>query len=677
MTDINPLLATSGLPSYSKILPSHIALALDTVLADNRLALAQLQKQEPRGTSWEEFALPLDELNARLEEVWGQISHLNAVCNSPEIRTAFEESVVKLSEYSSELGQNKWIFEGYTTLANSESFASFNPARRAIVERTLRDFHLSGIHLPEPEQKRYRELTQSLSELSAQFSNNVMDATQAWSRQILDEAELSGIPDAAKAFMQQCANSKGSEGWLLTLEPPCVQAVVTFADNRALREEIYWANATRASEVGPCAGDFDNSPVMQSILECRKELALLLGFSSYAELSLATKMADSTTQVLTFLRDLASRARDAAEKDLEQLRLFALKSGIETLQTWDQAYYTEKYRLEHYSVSQKKLRRYFPVDHVLTSMFKLASCLFEVTFDECRDFDRWHADVRLFEVREEGTVIGHFYLDLYARPNKRAGAWMNGCRSRRRDAKGNLHTPVAQLVCNFDPSSFGEPALLTHENVLTIFHEFGHGLHHLLTQIDEPGASGINGVVWDAVELPSQFMERWCWQPEVLQMLSSHLETAKPLPKELQDRLIDTRCFQAGLFLLRQLEIALFDFELHALAGHADPLNIMQQVRGEVSVMPPPIYNRFANTFQHVFVGGYAAGYYSYLWADVLAADAFSRFAEEGLFNVDVGLKFKKTVLALGGSQPALSLFEQFRGRAPRIDSLLEFYGLS
>lgn len=677
MTDANPLLANDGLTQYSKILPSHIAPALDGVLADNRLALKNLKKQGPGGSSWETFVIELDELNAKLESVWAPISHLNAVANSPEIRKAYEESIVKLSEYSSEMGQSKWIFDGFTALSAHEKFKSFTAARRSIVERSLRDFRLSGVHLTEEGKQRYRNLTQSLSELSTQFSNNVMDATQVWSRLVEDEAELGGIPVAAKILMQQSATSKGLQGWLLTLEPPCVQAVMTFADSRKLREEIYFANVTRASEVGPHAGSYDNNPVMQRILAHRGELASLLGFGSYAELSVATKMADSPEQVLEFLRDLVSRARTAGQKDLEQLRGFASERGLETLQVWDQAYYSEQYRLEYYSLSQEELRRYFPIDHVLGAMFELASSLFGVAFEECSDFDRWHSDVRLFEVKEAGQVIGHFYLDLYARPNKRSGAWMDGCRSRRRDAQGRLHTPVAQLVCNFDPSSPGEPALLTHDDVLTLFHEFGHGLHHLLTRIDEPGASGINGVAWDAVELPSQFMERWCWQPEVLQTLSCHLDSGEALPVSLQNRLIETQYFQAGLFLLRQLEIALFDFELHAGKGDAEPLRVMSQVRKEVSVMPPPDYNRFANTFQHIFAGGYAAGYYSYLWADLLAADAFSRFSEEGLLSREVGASFRETILALGGSESELALFKRFRGRAPQNDALLELYGLS
>lgn len=677
MHTINPLLSVGDLPIYSIISAEHVGPAVDQVLADNRQALARLTEENPSDLGWEDFVLWIDELHVALDRVWSPVNHLNAVCSTPELREAHDAALAKISAYSTELGQNKILYKGFQTLLNSPNYIHFDVAQCSVIDHALRDFKLSGVHLEPASQQRFRELNLNLSELGSLFGNNVLDATQAWSRLLTDEAQLAGVPAAAKSLMAKIAKDRGMQGWLLTLDVPCVQAILTYAEDRMLREELYFNNVTRASEIGPNAGAFNNGPVMQQILECRAELAQLLGYENYAQLSLVSKMADFVPQVLEFLRQLAEHSRAGAMQELLQLSVFAAQQGVKDLQVWDIGYFSELYRQHYYALSQEALRRYFPVDHVLKGMFELVERLYGVQINELKDFDTWHSDVCFFEVVEQGEVVGRFFLDLYARPNKRAGAWMDGCRSRRRDGRGVLHTPMAYLVCNFAPALEGEPALLTHDEVLILFHEFGHGLHHLLTRVEQSSVAGVNGVAWDAVELPSQFMENWCWQPEVVRSLSCHVDTGNPLPDDLLKRLLESRGFQAGLAMSRQVEFALFDFELHASSEVLDPTVLMATVRQEVSLLPPPSYNRFANTFSHIFAGGYAAGYYSYKWAEVLAADAFSRFMEEGLFNPVVGKAFRETILAQGGAEPAMDLFKRFRGREPNINALLELSGLS
>ncbi|MGH8355515.1 MAG: M3 family metallopeptidase, partial [Pseudomonas sp.] len=459
---------------------------------------------------------------------------------------------------------------------------------------------------------------------------------------------------------------------------PSYYAVMTYADDRALREELYGAYCTRASDQGPNAGQFDNGPLMLEILDLRQELARLLGFGNFAELSLATKMADSSAQVLHFLRDLALRSKPFAQRDLAELQAFATEQGCAELQSWDVGYYSEKLREQRYSISQEALRAYFPIDRVLTGLFAIVQRLYGIEIAELQDFDSWHPDVRLFEIREHGQHVGRFFFDLYARANKRGGAWMDGARDRRRNAQGELVSPVANLVCNFTPAVDGQPALLTHDEVTTLFHEFGHGLHHLLTRVEHSGASGINGVAWDAVELPSQFMENWCWEPEGLALISGHFESAEALPQDLLDKMLAAKNFQSGLMMVRQLEFSLFDFELHASHGDGrSVLQVLEGIRDQVAVLRPPAYNRFANSFAHIFAGGYAAGYYSYKWAEVLSADAFSKFEEEGVFNAEIGRAFREAILARGGSQEPMVLFIDFRGREPSIGALLRHLGLS
>jgi oligopeptidase A len=683
VTAHNPLLQAFDLPPYAAIRPEHVEPAVDSILADNRAAMSSLLAQQSGTPSWDGLVLALDELGARLGQAWSPVSHLNAVCNSPELRAAYEACLPKLSEYWTEIGQNQPLFQAYQALAESPAADGFDVAQQTILEHALRDFRLSGIDLPAEQQKRYGEIQMKLSELASKFSNQLLDATQAWTKHVTDEAALDGLTDSAKAQMKQAAEAKGLDGWLISLEFPSYFAVMTYANDRALREELYAAYCTRASDQGPNAGQHDNGPVMLEILALRQELAKLLDFANYAELSLASKMAESTEQVLHFLRDLGVRGKPFAEQDLRELQAFSAEQGCNELQSWDVGYYSEKLREQRYSISQEILRAYFPIDKVLTGLFAIVEKLYGIQIEELSGFDTWHPDVRLFEIKENGAHVGRFFFDLYARANKRGGAWMDGARDKRRDADGTLISPVANLVCNFTPpvvtAAVGDkPALLTHDEVTTLFHEFGHGLHHLLTRVEHAGASGINGVAWDAVELPSQFMENWCWEPEGLALISGHYESGEPLPQDLLDKMLAAKNFQSGLMMVRQIEFSLFDFELHATHGDGrSVLEVLEGIRAEVSVLRPPAYNRFPNSFAHIFAGGYAAGYYSYKWAEVLSADAFSRFEEEGVFNSATGRAFREAILARGGSREPMVLFVDFRGREPSIDALLRHLGLS
>ena len=678
MTETNPLLRDFDLPPYSEIRPEHVEPAVDTILADNRNALQELLSRAPESLDWATLVLSLDELNERLTRAWSPVSHLNAVCNNAELRVAYEACLPKLSAYATELRQDPKLFAAYQALAASPEADGFDVAQKTIIEHALRDFRLSGIDLPAEQQQRFGAIRMRLAELGSSFSNQLLDATQAWTRHVTDESQLAGIPDSAKAQMAEAAKSRNLDGWLISLEFPSYYAVMTYADQRALREEVYRAYSTRASEQGPNAGQFDNGPVMEEILDLRQELAQLLGFANYAELSLATKMAESTEHVLGFLHDLARRSKPFAVRDLRELRAFAAEQGVDDLQSWDLGYFGEKLRQQRYSLNQEELREYFPIDKVLAGLFAIVHRLYGIEIEEVEGFDGWHPDVRLFEITERGEHVGRFFFDLYARPNKRGGAWMDGARDKRRTAHGVLQTPVANLVCNFTPAVGERPALLTHDEVTTLFHEFGHGLHHLLTQVEHAGASGINGVAWDAVELPSQFMENWCWDPEGLALISGHYQTGERLPQEKLQQMLAAKNFQSGLMMVRQLEFSLFDFELHATHGDGrSVLEVLESIRDEVSVLRPPAYNRFPNSFAHIFAGGYAAGYYSYKWAEVLSSDAFSRFEEEGVFNSETGRAFREAILARGGSQEPMVLFVDFRGREPSTEALLRHLGLT
>lgn len=673
----NPLLQDFDLPPFSTIKAEHVEPAIDQLLAESRTKIAALLAQS-QAFNWDNLVLPMDEMAARLGQAWGPVSHLNAVCNSQELREAHEACLPKLSEFWTELGQNKQLFNAYQSIANSAVSEQLNVAQRKVLEHELRDFRLSGIDLPTDKQQRYAEIQKQLSELSSRFSNNLLDATQAWTKHITDAAALAGVPESAMAQMAQAAAAKALEGWLITLEFPSYYAIVTYADDRALREEVYTAYSTRASEQGPNAAQFDNTEVIIQTLSLRQELAELLGYANYSELSLATKMAESTEQVMVFLNDLAKRSKPFAERDLSELRQYAAEQGCTDLQSWDLAYYSEKLREQRYSISEETIRQYFPIDKVLGGMFELVERLFAIQIHEEQGFERWHPDVRLFTISEHGQPIGRFYFDLYARANKRGGAWMDGARDRFRNSENELVLPVAYLVCNFTPAVGEHPALLTHDEVTTLFHEFGHGLHHMLTRVEQLGVSGINGVPWDAVELPSQFMENWCWEPDGLALIAEHYQNKEKLPQDLLDKMLAARNFQSGMIMVRQLEFSLFDFELHSSHGDGrSVLEVLDSVRQRVAVMTPPTWNRFANSFGHIFAGGYAAGYYSYKWAEVLSADAFARFEEEGILNPQVGQAFRNTVLAKGGSYEPLELFIEFRGRAPETDALLRHSGLT
>lgn len=673
----NPLLETHLLPPFSRIQPEHAVPAVDELLTRNRERIAALTA-DPERNDWSLVA-ELEQLNDELAQAWSPVSHLNGVMNSDAWREAYNACLPKLSEYWTELGQHQGLFKAFESLAQSDAYPQLSKSRKKVIDNALRDFRLSGIALPEAQQKRYAELQQRLSELTTRFSENVLDATQGWWKQIDDEAELAGLPDHAVAAAKEAAKVKELEGWVITLDFPAYYAVMAFADSRSLREELYRAYSTRASDQGPKAGEWDNSAVMQEILDLRHELAQLLGFDTYADYSLATKMAQSPQQVVSFLEDLATETRPIAERELAELKAFAQeRDGIEELMAWDVTYYGEKLKQARYDISQQELRPYFPLPKVLDGMFTIAGRLFDLDVEEQSNFDSWHNDVRLFALKRNGEPFAYCYLDPFARSGKRGGAWMDDCRVRRRLSDSRLQLPVAYLVCNFTPPLPGQPALLTHDEVTTLFHEFGHGLHHMLTQMEEADISGINGVAWDAVELPSQFMENWCWEPEALALISGHHETGEPLPQSLLDKMLAAKHFQSAMMMLRQLEFSLFDFRLHHeyQPGKTDIQALLNRVRDQVSVIRPPAENRFQHSFSHIFAGGYAAGYYSYKWAEVLSADAFSRFEEEGIFNAETGAAFRQEILEQGGSGDPMDLFVAFRGREPSVDALLRHSGI-
>ena len=676
----NPLLNNKGLPRFADIKPEHAEAAIDAVLSENRQQIDEILNTGGPYT-WDTLAGPLEEIGERLARTWSPISHMNAVVNSEELRRAYNDCLPKISAYSTELGQNSRLFEAYNSLAESPEYGHLDTAQRKLIDNTLRDFRLSGVALNEMDKSRYKDIMQELSALNAKFEENLLDATNAWTLTIRDETQLVGLPDSAKAMLRQNAANKGQDGWLLTLEIPCYIAVSTYADDRGLREQIYSAYVTRASDQGPHAGQWDNGPIMEKILDLRHEAARLLGFANYAERSLATKMATDINQVTRFLNDLAHRSLPMARQELDELRNYArMQHGIDDLEAWDIGYYSEKLRQEKYAISQEQLKPYFPQPKVVNGLFAVVNRLYGLNIKERHDVETWHKDVRFFDIYDRnGHLRGQFYLDLYARPHKRGGAWMDECMIRQRSAAG-IQTPVAYLTCNFSPPIGSDPALFTHNEVITLFHEFGHGLHHMLTQIDYAGVSGINGVAWDAVELPSQFMENWCWEKDALALFSGHYQTGETLPDELFDKLISAKNFQSGMQMVRQLEFALFDFRLHAEYNPDKGSRIQQlldEVRAEIAVIKPPSFNRFQHSFAHIFAGGYAAGYYSYKWAEVLSSDAFSLFEERGIFDSDTGMRFMTAVLEQGGSREPMELFIEFRGREPQIDALLRHSGIT
>jgi oligopeptidase A len=675
----NPLLAHTELPLFSQIKPEHVVPAIDQLLAEARATVESCLNATDRYT-WKNLIEPIENAEDRLGKAWSPVSHMNSVVNSDELREAYNACLPKLSAYSTEMGQNEALFKAYKSIAESEEYATLDTAQQKIIRNALRDFHLSGIDLDADKKQRYKEISQELSQLASNFEENVLDATNAWSKLITNELDLTGLPASALAQARQTAEQNGREGWMITLQFPSYHAVMTYADNRELRREHYEAYATRASDLGPHAGRWDNSEIMEKLLALRHEKARLLGFENYAELSLAKKMAEKPDDVMNFLEDLADKSWRQARRDLAELRDFARTYyGVGDLQAWDIGYYSEKMRQHFYQLSQEEVKAYFPVTKVLPGLFAVVEKLYGLRIAEIHDFDSWHPDVRFFEITDNnGDLRGRFFVDLYARPKKRGGAWMDDCVGRKK-IDDKVQTPVAYLTCNFTPPTGSDPALLTHDEVTTLFHEFGHGLQHMLTRVDHLGVSGINGVEWDAVELPSQFMENWCWEKDALPLMSGHYQTGEPLPDELLDKMLAAKNFQSGMLMVRQLEFSLFDFRIHRDYDPARGGRIyetLSQVREQVAVVIPPAFNRFAHSFGHIFAGGYAAGYYSYKWAEVLSSDAFSLFEEKGIFDTETGNAFLTNILEKGGSEDAMNLFVKFRGRKPTIDALLRHNGI-
>ncbi|MEZ9409217.1 oligopeptidase A [Vibrio lentus] len=677
----NPLLTFTDLPPFSQIKPEHVKPAIEQVIEACRNKIEQVLEGNT-SPSWDNLVAPIDEVDDRLGRIWSPVSHMNSVMNSDELREAYESCLPVLSEYGTWVGQHKGLFEAYKAIKASEAFSALDQAQQKTITDALRDFELSGIGLPADEQHRYGEISKRQSELGSQFSNNVLDATMGWSKQVTDVAELAGMPESALAAAQAAAEAKEQEGYLLTLDIPSYLPVMTYCDNQELRQELYEAYVTRASDRGPNAGKWDNTEIITEQLKLRHEIARMLGFSTYSEKSLSTKMAETPDQVLGFLNDLAVKAKPQGEREVEELRQFAEKEfGVSELNLWDIAYYSEKQKQNLFEISDEELRPYFPESKAVSGLFEVLNRVFGMSVSEREGVDTWHDSVRFFDIFDAtGTLRGSFYLDLYAREHKRGGAWMDDCRGRRITQSGELQTPVAYLTCNFNKPVGDKPALFTHDEVVTLFHEFGHGIHHMLTQVEAGAVAGINGVPWDAVELPSQFLENWCWEEEALSFISGHFETGEALPKEMLEKMLAAKNFQSAMFILRQLELGLFDFTLHT---EYDPevgarvLETLADVKSKVSVLPSLDWNRFSHSFGHIFAGGYSAGYYSYLWAEVLSADAFSAFEEEGIFNTETGNRFLNNILEMGGSEEPMELFKRFRGREPQIDAMLRHAGIS
>lgn len=677
----NPLLTFTDLPPFSQIKPEHVKPAVEQVIEACRNKIEQVLEGNT-SPSWDNLVAPIEEVDDRLSRIWSPVSHMNSVVNSDELRDAYESCLPALSEYGTWVGQHKGLFEAYKAIKASEAFSTLNRAQQKTITDALRDFELSGIGLPADEQHRYGEISKRMSELGSQFSNNVLDATMGWSKQITDVAELAGMPESALAAAKAAAESKEQEGYLLTLDIPSYLPVMTYCDNQELRKELYEAYVTRASDRGPNAGKWDNTEIITEQLKLRHEVARMLGFNTYSEKSLSTKMAETPDQVLGFLNDLAVKAKPQGEREVEELRQFAEKEfGVSELNLWDIAYYSEKQKQNLFEISDEELRPYFPESNVVSGLFEVLNRVFGMSVTEREGVDTWHDSVRFFDIFDAtGALRGSFYLDLYAREHKRGGAWMDDCRGRRITESGELQTPVAYLTCNFNKPVGDKPALFTHDEVVTLFHEFGHGIHHMLTQVEAGAVSGINGVPWDAVELPSQFLENWCWEEEALSFISGHFETGEALPKEMLEKMLAAKNFQSAMFILRQLEFGLFDFTLHT---EYDPevgarvLETLADVKSKVSVLPSLDWNRFSHSFGHIFAGGYSAGYYSYLWAEVLSADAFSAFEEEGIFNTETGNRFLSNILEMGGSEEPMELFKRFRGREPNIDAMLRHAGIN
>ncbi len=679
MTDLqhNPLLNFSGLPKFDQIRAEHVEPAIDHLIVSSRNCIDELAISNDVPT-WANFAKPLEDIEEMLSRAWSQVGHMNSVVNSPELREAYNASLPKLTDFYSDLGQDERLYAKFRTLRNSEEFNTLNDAQQKIIENELRDFRLGGAELPEEEKIRFKAIQESLSKITTKFEENLLDTVNDFAYFVLDISELKGTPEDVIQAAQEAATAEAKEGYKFTLHFPSYMPVLQYCENRNLRELLYRAYATRASEFGK--SDWDNTPLIKEILKLRREAAQLLGYKSYAEMSLATKMADTPAEVTSFLDGLAQRAKPFARSDMQELTQYASKLGINEMQAWDIAFVSEKLREDKYAFSDQEVKQYFPEAQVLLGLFKVVETIFGVHVKKVQA-PVWHSDAAFYEIGDKhGKVIGQFYLDLYARNNKRGGAWMDEAITRRKQAKNNIVTPVAYLTCNFSAPVGNKPALFTHDEVITMFHEFGHGLHHMLTQVDDYGVSGIKGVEWDAVELPSQFMENFCWEWDVIRHMTKHVETGASLPRELFDKMVAAKNFQAGMQTVRQIEFSLFDMRLHDEFNpdeKSTALDLIEQVRDEVAVVRPPKWNRFPNGFSHIFAGGYAAGYYSYKWAEVLSADAYSMFEEKGVLCAETGQRFWHEILAKGGSRPALESFVAFRGRAPDIEALLRHNGMT
>lgn len=677
----NPLLDLTGLPRFAEIEPHHVEPALDALLAENRAQIKKLATQSDRA-DWKDFVVPLVLIEERLDRLWATVSHLNAVCDSEDLRRAYEVALEKWTTYQTEVSQNRDLFAGFKRINESGELDRLDLAKQKTVSNAIRDFRLGGVELEGTARQRFAEIATELAAFSNRFEQNLLDATDGWHLDLTAEPDLEGLPESARALARQTAELAGIEGWRFTLQAPAFIPFMMFSSRRELRREMYHAYVTRASDCGPNAGRWDNSVVMDRILELRSEQATLLGYDQYVDYALVTRMATTSENVQIFLDDLVDRTRSHARKDFDELAKFIAQEAPDTeLEVWDLPYWSERLRQSQYQFSQEEVRPYFPLPRVLEGMFDVVRQLFGIVVRPAAATPQvWHPDAMFFEILDDAaTVRGQFYLDAYARTNKRGGAWMADCIGRYRKPDGSLQTPVALLTCNFSPPVDDKPSLLTHEDVLTLFHEFGHGLHHMLTKVDEPAVAGINGVPWDAVELPSQFLENWCWERAALDLISGHFESGERLPAELLQNLRDARNFQSGLQMVRQLEYSVFDLRLHSdeTPGKQSIQDVLDEVRRDVAVVQPPSFNRFQHSFSHIFAGGYAAGYYSYKWAEVLSADAFGRFEEQGLFDRDSGKEFLTEILEQGGVRDPLAMFVAFRGREPSVDTLLRHLGLA
>jgi oligopeptidase A len=673
----NPLLHFTGLPRFNDIKPEHVSPAIDLLISEGR-ALVKTLATSSEDPTWENFALPLEDHSEKLNRAWSQVGHMNAVVNSPALREAYNENLAKLTDFYSDLSQDERLYTKFKAIQASEKFSQLTTTQQKIISNEVRDFKLGGAELAPAQKVHFKAISEALSKLSSQFEENILDNTNDF-KYLVDHIDaLAGIPADAIEAAAESAKSDGKMGYQFTLHFPSYMPVLQYAENRTLRETLYRAYATRASELSYNQA-WDNTDLIKQILSLKKEEAQLLGFNNFSELSLATKMADTPQQVIDFLDTLAKRAKPYAEKDVQELKDYAAQLGIDSMQSWDVSYVSEKLREEKYAFSDQEVKQYFPEDKVLTGLFKVTETIFGVQVQKT-EAPVWHQDATFYQISDQhNQPIAYFYLDLYARNGKRGGAWMDDCITRRLKVNG-IELPVAFLTCNFSAPVGGKPALFTHDEVITMFHEFGHGLHHMLTQVDEYGVSGIKGVEWDAVELPSQFMENFCWEWDVVRHMTQHVDTGEQLPKALFDKMIAAKNFQAGMQTVRQIEFSLFDMRLHGdfdPAGNKTALDLLEAVRDEVAVLRPPTWNRFPNSFSHIFAGGYAAGYYSYKWAEVLSADAYSLFEELGVLSGDAGSRFKAEVLAKGGSRPAMESFVAFRGREPSLDALLRHSGMA